>query len=178
MLLYTNLLALDHYIFQLINGFAFRWVWLDMLGIFFAKYCVYLMVITLLLFLLRFKNNWKMVLMALTSGFVARFLVTGSIRLLKPRVRPFNINDINLLIDRVNQQSFPSGHASFTFGLATVVYLYNKKWGIVFFVSAFLISLARVFAGVHWPADILAGAVVGIFSGWLVSKIFKKFHPV
>lgn len=149
-----------------------------MLGIFLAEHLIYLMGIVLLLFLLRFKKNWKMVLIALTSGVAARFLVTGLIRLLKPRGRPFTINEVSLLIDRVNEQSFPSGHASFAFGLATIVYLYNKKWGIVFFVSALLISIARVFAGVHWPADILAGAAVGIFTGWLVNKIFKKYIKV
>ena len=174
MFLYSNLLALDHYIFQLINGFVFRWVWLDMVGIYLAQYFIYLMVVILLLFLLKFKKNWKMVLIALTSGLVARFLLTGLIRLLEPRVRPFNIADVNLLINRVNEQSFPSGHASFAFGLATVVYLYNKKWGIVFFVLAILISIARIFAGVHWPADILAGAAVGIFSGWLVNKFTRS----
>ncbi len=178
MFLYSNLIGLDHYIFQSINGLAFRWVWLDMLGIFLAEHLIYLMGIVLLLFLLRFKKNWKMVLIALTSGVAARFLVTGLIRLLKPRGRPFTINEVSLLIDRVNEQSFPSGHASFAFGLATIVYLYNKKWGIVFFVSALLISIARVFAGVHWPADILAGAAVGIFTGWLVNKIFKKYIKV
>jgi undecaprenyl-diphosphatase len=80
------------------------------------------------------------------------------------------------LINRVNEQSFPSGHASFAFGLATIVYFYNKKWGIAFFVMAILISTARVFTGVHWPSDILAGATVGIFSGWLINKLFNKIY--
>jgi len=171
----NNLIAIDHYLFQLINNFVFRWIWLDIVGIFFSKYLVYLMVAVLFLFLLKPKKNWKMISAALISAFTARFIITGLIRLFEPRSRPFISSNINLLIDKVNQQSFPSGHASFTFGLATVVYLYNKKWGVVFFVLAFLVSIARVFADIHWPSDILAGAVVGIFSGWLISKIFKKY---
>ncbi len=171
-----NLIKLDHLIFEWINQFAFRWVWLDIVGIFFAEYLIYLMVVVLFLFLLKFKKNWKMILAALISAFTARFIITGLIRLLKPRSRPFISSNVNLLIDKVNQQSFPSGHASFTFGLAIVVYLYNKKWGVVFFLLAFLISIARVFTGVHWPSDILAGAAVGIFSGWLINKIFTRLN--
>ncbi len=178
MFLYNSLLWLDHSIFKFINGFAFKWVWLDMLGIFLSKYLIYLGAIILILFLLRFQKNWKMVVIALASGLVARFLITDAIRTLRPRLRPFNINDINLLIDRVNQNSFPSGHASFGFAVATVVYLWNKKWGLVFFGAAVLISIARVFAGVHWPADIIAGAGVGIFSGWLINKLIKKYGRI
>lgn len=176
MFLLNSFINIDHQLFQLINNFAFKWLWLDIVGVLFAKYLIYLMALVLFLFLLKSKKNWRMILAALISAFTARFIITGLIRLLKPRSRPFiSGNNINLLINKINEQSFPSGHASFTFGLATIVYLYNKKWGVVFFVLAFLVSIARVFVGVHWPSDILAGAIIGIFSGWLVSKISKSF---
>ncbi|MBU4274524.1 phosphatase PAP2 family protein [Patescibacteria group bacterium] len=164
---------LDYQLFQLINQLAFKWEWLDILGVFFAKYFVYLMIAALFLFLLKSRKNWKIIFIALSSALTARFVITGLIRLFKPRLRPFIDSNINLLIDKVNQQSFPSGHASFTFGLAMVVYLYNKKVGVLFFAGAFLVSTSRIFVGVHWPLDILAGAVVGIFSGWLISKLLK-----
>ncbi len=165
----------DHYLFQLINHLAFKWLWLDVIGIFLAKYLVYIMVLCLVVFSFKFRKNIKMVLTGFGAALFARFVITGAIRLLRPRVRPFTTGDINLLIEKVNEQSFPSGHASFTFALATVVYLYNKKWGMVFFAAAILISISRVFTGVHWPLDVLAGAMVGIFSGWLINKIVKKY---
>jgi undecaprenyl-diphosphatase len=116
-----------------------------------------------------------MVLISLISAFVARFVITDFIRFIHHRVRPFlSLNDSNLLINQVNQSSFPSGHAAFTFGLATVVYFYNKKLGVAFLIAALLVSIARVFVGVHWPSDILAGAIVGVFSGWLVNRLLKK----
>lgn len=178
MFIFDNIVNIDHFLFQYINGMAFKWYWLDMLGIFFAKYLIYIMVLGLLFFLWKSKNFWRIAITALIAGLVARFVITGSIRLFRPRVRPFNISYINLLIDKVNQQSFPSGHASFSFALATVVYLYNKTWGMIFFAVAILISISRVFAGVHWPLDILVGALVGIFSGWLINKIIRKLYDV
>ena len=86
-------------------------------------------------------------------------------------------NHINLLFSyNPAEPSFPSGHAAFYFAIATIVYFYNKKAGLGFFLASFLISISRVFVGIHWPADIMAGALVGIFSGWLIIKIAKKFQ--
>ena len=116
-----------------------------------------------------------MVLLAFVAAGLARFGIVELIRWFKPRFRPFNMPDINLLVSKVNESSFPSGHASFFFALATVVFLNNKKAGIWFYIFAVLISIARVFVGVHWPSDVLAGALVGIITGWLVNWVFKKY---
>ena len=67
-----------------------------------------------------------------------------------------------------NHCSFPSGHAAFFFALAMAVYFYNKKWGTWFFATAILITVARVIAGVHYPPDILGGAVIGIMVAYIV----------
>jgi undecaprenyl-diphosphatase len=108
------------------------------------------------------------------AAILARFGITTLIRHFWQRSRPFINNNVNLVVNYSNESSFPSGHAAFFFAIATVVYLHNKKAGILFFVGALLISLGRIFVGIHWPLDILAGAIVGIFSGWLASKIFRK----
>ena len=165
---------IDHSLFQAINQYAFKWFWFDFLGVFLANYLVYFIVFFLLLFLLKLKKNWWMVLKAIISAVIARFVIVEIIRWIHPRPRPFIAENINLLVDKVNQFAFPSGHAAFCFGLATIVYFYNKKIGILFFLLAFLVSVARVFVGVHWPLDVLAGALVGIFTGWLINKIFNK----
>ena len=58
-------------------------------------------------------------------------------------------------------QSFPSGHATAAFAIATAVAAAHPRLGRWMFVCATLVALGRVLAGVHYPADILAGAVVG-----------------
>lgn len=166
---------MDLYIFQQINQFVLRWFWLDVLIIFFARYFEYFLLLSLLLFLaVGFRKYWKMVFQSLIAAFISRFIIVSFIRFILERPRPFVENNVNLLLEHSDSASFPSGHASFYFALATVVFLKDKKIGSLFFLGAFLISLSRVFVGIHWPSDILAGAIIGILSGWLIAKFSDK----
>ena len=162
---------MNTYIFQLINGLAGKYPLLDALGIFFAEYLGYLL--ALLTVIILWKNK-GLIVQAFLAGIVARFGFAEVIRLLWPNPRPFIENNVNLLLSHTDTASLPSGHAAFFFGLSTVVCLYNKKAGALFMAGSFLVSISRVFGGIHWPADILAGILVGLLSGWLVLKIFKK----
>lgn len=163
---------MDYFLLQKINSLVGQWVYLDTTGIFFAKYLGY--VLAGLVFFI-FWKKWKIISQIFLAAVIARLGIVGLVRWLWPRQRPFIENQVNLLFDKANEASFPSGHAAFFFALSTVIFFYNKKAGIGFFLASFLISISRVFTGVHWPSDILAGAMVGIFSGWLVVKVFKKF---
>ncbi len=162
---------MDLYLFQQINSFAGRAVWLDALGVFSAKYLIYLLVVAAVFI---FWKKRRLILQSLLAVFLAKFVLVDLIKFFWPKPRPFFENTVNLLLEQTGA-SFPSGHAAFSFALSAVVFFYNKKVGALFFAAAFLISISRVFVGVHWPSDILAGALVGIFSGWLIVKIFRKF---
>ena len=173
---------LDILIFQQINGWAGKWVCLDALGVFFAEYLIY--ILGGIAFLLLWKNR-RGIFWAIIAVILARFGIAELIRLFWSRPRPFIENNVNLLVEMAAKPSFPSGHAAICFALSTVIFLYYKKvyprpkfwWGagIFFFIASFLVSIARVFVGVHWPLDIVGGVVVGVFSGWLVIKISQKF---
>jgi len=85
------------------------------------------------------------------------------------------LDNVRQLIFHESSGSFPSGHAAFSFAVAMGVYYYYPKTSILFFLASIAMGLGRVSAGVHWPSDILGGAVVGIFSAWLIDFIIKKF---
>jgi undecaprenyl-diphosphatase len=169
---------LDLYLFNAINQYAGRWELLDKLAIFFADYFQYVILVILIIFFLKdFKNKLPTLVTAVATVFLSRVVIVEIIRHLFFRSRPFVMEHANLLLVKQSptEPSMPSGHASLFFALAMAVYFYNKRLGVFLFISAILISLARVFGGIHWPSDVLAGAFIGIISGWLVHKIFQKY---
>ena len=174
-------MSFDYWLFQQINNLAGHWKLLDNIGIFFAAYFQYVLSVFLLVFLFLGKDsaeknkNRLMVGLAFLAAGIARLGFTEILYQVFHRLRPFAAHQVQQLIVHDAANSFPSGHASFFFAMAMVVYLYNKRAGFWFFIGAILISLTRIFVGVHYPSDILAGAAVGIFSGWLVVKIARRF---
>ena len=186
------MIEVDLIFFQKINQFAGKWPLLDNLAIFFAEYLGYILILILLFFLTTrviakggneatasltkdSKKYWPIIAQAILAAVLARFGITELIRFFWERPRPFIENNVNLLLSHSATGSFPSGHAAFFFALSAVVYFYNKKTGFFFFLASFLISISRVFCGVHWPSDIIAGAAIGIFSGWIIRLFSQKF---
>lgn len=101
-------------------------------------------------------------------------LVTDQIssHLIKPlvgRERPcFVVPGVEAILPQVRSRSFPSSHAANVFGAATLLWLgRGKRWALAF-VPAALVALSRVYLGVHYPSDILAGALIGFGAGWLL----------
>lgn len=168
-------MTLNLFLFEKINGLALHYLWLDGLAIFLAQYFEVFFLILLGLWLYKERKRfWPLFWQLLGAGVLARLVITELIRYLYPVSRPFVEHEVNLLISHAATPSLPSGHAAFYFALAALVYLSNKKAGSLFFGASLLIGLARVFVGLHWPLDILAGAIVGIFSAWLLKRIVSN----
>lgn len=75
----------------------------------------------------------------------------------------------------VTSASFPSGHTSAAFVIATALSIaFPKRYVIVFsFLWAFATGYSRMYLGVHYPSDVIAGAIVGIGSAFIIYKINK-----
>ncbi len=167
---------IDYYLFQQINQFAGRWTCLDNLSIFFAEYSGYFLILLLFIFLLlKSKKKYSvMILETILAGILSRIVISNIIRAIYYRPRPFIAHQVNLLLEHGAEGSFPSGHAAFFFAISTIVYFFNKKAGIFFLVISFLMGIARVFVGIHYPRDILAGIFIGVISAWLINKYLKE----
>jgi undecaprenyl-diphosphatase len=167
---------MDYLIFQSINNWAGKHSLLDYLAVFCAEYLGYILVAVLIALFLKDRQKYQsLIIKALSAVILSRLLITEIIRFFYPKLRPFMAhNDVHLLLNHSTSPSFPSGHASFFFALSAIVYFWDKKIGSWFLAASCLIAFFRVFAGVHWPSDVLAGATVGIFSAWAIEKLFSK----
>ncbi|MDE2001577.1 MAG: phosphatase PAP2 family protein [Patescibacteria group bacterium] len=156
-------------LFNAIHGLAGKSQILDFLGVFSAEYLAYIVAVAALVAVLMAFPDWKRRfyfygLLALAL-ILSRGIITEAFRYFYYHPRPFDVFHFTPLIPE-SGNSFPSGHTTFFFALAGIMWAMNRKWGWWFLGAAALIGVARVFVGVHWPYDILGGAVIGLLSAW------------
>ncbi|MDO8505224.1 MAG: phosphatase PAP2 family protein [bacterium] len=175
-------MSLDISLFRIVNGWTGRFDGLDAIGIFAAVFLLPLLGV--LLFLAAFtvkrlrEDHWyEMPLKAMIAagiGYGARY----AIGILVARPRPFvAFQDIrSLVLPNMEEayRSFPSGHATIAFAIAFSVYKQDQDWGIAFLILATIVAAGRVFVGVHFPLDVVAGALIGICSAWIVNEFEKR----
>ena len=111
----------------------------------------------------------------MTGAFVLSSVITQATKRIVKRERPFDKYSFIVKRSSGGGYSFPSGHTSAAFTTATSLSLLFPKWYVV--VPAFLwagsVGYARMYQGVHYPSDVLTGALVGAGSAWLGWKVQK-----
>lgn len=90
-------------------------------------------------------------------------------------LRPYQVNgNPPLTLTIPTGPSYPSSHTALAFAIATAVFLYQKKYAVVFFLLAFCAGIGRVFANVHYPIDVVGGMLWGVFISLISEKLFRK----
>jgi undecaprenyl-diphosphatase len=93
------------------------------------------------------------------------------------RIRPCNaLPDVNLLVGCTGSYSMPSSHAVNNFAVAVFfLKLYPKlKW--VLLTTATIVALSRPYVGVHYPSDIIVGAIIGSIIGYLFALLVMRLN--
>ncbi|MBO4733112.1 MAG: phosphatase PAP2 family protein [Clostridia bacterium] len=111
---------------------------------------------------------------ALLLGFLCGNM---AIKNIVARTRPYEYNsEIQLLVEKLTDYSFPSGHSLAVFETATCVFIRYKKWGVFALVLAILVAFSRLYLYVHFPSDVLAGILMGIIFGIIGSAITNRIY--
>jgi len=154
---------------------GYRALWLDRVMLLFTQIgssFFILIVAAVLLLRKRYFYALELSLGALTLGLVVG-LFKASIR----RTRPFlKLRSIRIIGSRASGHSFPSGHTSQTFFMATLLLHYyqaNLAVWILLYMVASLVGITRVYLGMHYPRDVLAGVMLGTAWG-LLSVIINQ----
>ncbi|MDT2740612.1 phosphatase PAP2 family protein [Enterococcus canintestini] len=169
---------LDNQLFYSINGLAGKNTLLDTFFILVAKYSP---IFLLLFFLIRWFfskeiiETRKNLFIAFFSGCVT--IVLGRFAgLFYGHTQPFTtLQNVHKLINHPIDNSFPSDHTLLFFGTLTVLFLssknVNRYW---FLLVAALVGLSRIWVGVHYPIDVLFGALIGIIGAYLSIWISQR----
>lgn len=134
---------------------------------------IWIVLAVVLLILPKTRKTGIIVVAALLADLVLCNLILKN---LVARVRPYDVNTaIAILIKKPLDFSFPSGHTAASFAAMTALFLAKmKKIWIAALVLAVLIAFSRLYFYVHYPTDVLGGAVVGILSGIIGYAIVEK----
>ena len=175
----------DHWLFKKING---QWTnsFFDFIFLFFRE-SYFWMPLYLFLFVfvaINFKRNWWWwIILFLCTVALTDMIGTRVFKHVVERLRPCRdpafASSVRLLLKEcAGGYSFISNHAANHFGLATFFYFtlrhYIPKWSWIAYAWAFLICYAQIYVGIHYPFDVICGALLGILFGSFMAMFFNR----
>jgi undecaprenyl-diphosphatase len=177
-----NPLGIDQELFRLVNGGPHA-PWVDALawglsypplpGLWFA-------VLAGIVVWARGRVGLRAVILVGVAVGIVDLLGAGLLKPWADRLRPcFALSDVRLLVPRQSHSpSFPSNHAANSFAAAAVLASLGPGFARVFFALAVMIAISRVYLGVHYPFDVLAGALFGLGVGRVVRMLPEAVEVV
>ncbi|KOR26509.1 phosphatase PAP2 family protein [Clostridium sporogenes] len=129
------------------------------------------------LLLLISKRYRKVGVLCIASLFLSSLIGEVLLKNLVQRGRPFTaVEGINLLIKAPKSFSFPSGHTASSFAVATVVGRKIEKFKLPIYILAIAIAFSRLYLYVHYPSDVLVGALIGVISAKIILYMHSKHN--
>ncbi|MFE4814527.1 undecaprenyl-diphosphatase [Peribacillus simplex] len=166
-------------LFRMINNLGKQYADLNPFFVFIAEYMIYFLVLAVLMFLFSRRNkNRVMVICAFITLVISELLakIAGQFH---SNNQPFaELPNVNRLVEKAVNNSFPSDHTIIFFSFCITFWLFKRGWGILWVILAVLVGISRIWVGVHYPADVLVGAIISIVSATIVYKIVLRLSLI
>ncbi len=175
----------DWLLFQALNNLAGRWPLFDRAVQLLMNDYALTTALTVLLVVLWFRGRTaaerEADQAAAIHTIVALLFSAVALKLLNLAVyrpRPFTFHEVNLLFYHPSDSSLPSNSATVAFVLAVGLAQRSRSLGALAIAMGTMLGLARVIGGVHYPLDIITGALMGALSVWLVVRYSRLLNPL
>lgn len=175
----SSTLHMNYEIFRFFNQFAGKFDSFDDLMEFCAQGIVWIQLAIMAIFWISAKARYQKTvfyagLSSAVSLFLAAFLISPAVN----HPRPFATHDVNQLIPHVADASFPSDHATLAFAIAFSVWFAHRRLGAAMLGLAILTGIARIYVGVHYPADIAGAIALSAIVSFVIYRTNGKLDPI
>ena len=168
---------MNYHLFQIVNAAAGRSDPVDDVFEWSAVWLIWALAATAAIPVLARVRHGRAALGRVVASLGLAFAVGQAVAALSTEVRPFQTHPVHQLIPHAAGPSLPSDHATAAFAVAFAVGAFlSRRWGVALSVLATLIGFARVWTGVHYPGDILAGALIAAAAVTTVSLGGRVYH--
>lgn len=174
-----NLSEINIELFRMFNDLGKEVMFLNPIMIFFAKYMKYFLLFGIVMYWFTRKRENRIMIISSMFAFVVAEVFGAIAGAIHSNNQPFvELNNVNQLIGHAIDNSFPSDHAIEFFSICITFLLFKKNLRYVWLAIAILVSISRVWVGVHYPADILVGAILGIIGAALCYWIIPQLNVI
>jgi undecaprenyl-diphosphatase len=127
------------------------------------------------------KNCFWTLLALLATTLAIASVITLLLKHYFARLRPLSVfgeENVNILFEKLHKNSFPSGHTQLVFTICTFMCMTVRKYWYWYIILACIAGFERIYAGSHFPLDVIAGALQGMVSAYIIVALFKKHHKI
>jgi undecaprenyl-diphosphatase len=170
-----NLTEINVSLFRMVNNLGKDMIFLNPAMKFIAEYLVIMLVMGIVFYWFSGPKNNRIMVICGSFTFLLAEIVGKLAGKLYSNNQPFaELENVNKLMGHEIDNSFPSDHTILFFAFCISFYLFKRKTGLLWVIAAFLVGFSRIWVGVHYPADVIAGAVISIIAALFVYRAVPK----
>ncbi len=127
------------------------------------------------------KDRFWTSLALMASVLAVSAVITYFLKQYFERPRPLSVfgdENVNTFFEQVHRNSFPSGHTQAAFAACAFMFMTVRKYWYWYVILAFGMGFERIYVGSHFPSDVLAGALIGTLSAYVMVKLFRKYSKI